>query len=148
MRAFPRILLIAAILTTGILSLGREPQWIIGMSQCNLGEPWRVQMNADIRKTAVEHPELTVVFKDAQNDTLKQRAHVEEFVSSKVNLLIISPKEAAPLTAPTAEAYRRGIPVIILDRRVLGNRLHCVHRCRQQKDRTRGRPLGGSKARQ
>ena len=22
----------------------------IGMSQCNLGEPWRVQMNADIKK--------------------------------------------------------------------------------------------------
>ena len=24
--------------------------YTIGMSQCNLGEPWRVQMNADIRK--------------------------------------------------------------------------------------------------
>jgi ribose transport system substrate-binding protein len=77
-------------------------------------------MNADIRKAAAEHPELAVVFKDAQNDTLKQRAHVEEFVNSKVNLLIISPKEAAPLSAPVAEAYRKGIPVIILDRRVLG----------------------------
>jgi len=25
---------------------------VIGMSQCNLGEPWRVQMNADIKKAA------------------------------------------------------------------------------------------------
>jgi len=25
-----------------------ENPWVIGMSQCNLGEPWRVQMNADI----------------------------------------------------------------------------------------------------
>ncbi len=24
-------------------------KWIVGMSQCNLGEPWRVQMNADIK---------------------------------------------------------------------------------------------------
>jgi ribose transport system substrate-binding protein len=104
----------------GIFSLARDQRIVIGMSQCNLGEPWRVQMNADIRKAAAEHPELTVIFKDAQNDTLKQRAHVEEFVSSKVKLLIISPKEAAPLTSPVAEAYRQGVPVIVLDRRVLG----------------------------
>lgn len=92
----------------------------IGMSQCNLGEPWRVQMNEDVRKAAAAHPELQVTFKDAQNDTLKQRAQIEEFLSSGVDLLIVSPKEAAPLTAPIAEAYRKGIPVIVLDRRVLG----------------------------
>jgi ribose transport system substrate-binding protein len=120
MKTPARFLLIAALLLVGVVSLAREQKWVVGMSQCNLGEPWRVQMNVDIRKTAAEHPELTIVFKDAQNDTLKQRAHVEEFVSSRVNLLIISPKEAAPLTAPVAEAYRKGIPVIILDRRVLG----------------------------
>ena len=76
--------------------------YTIGMSQCNLGEPWRVQMNEDIRAAAAQHPELKVVFNDAQNDTLKQRAQVEEFVSSKVDLLIISPKEAQPLTEPVA----------------------------------------------
>jgi ribose transport system substrate-binding protein len=104
----------------GIFSLAGEQKWVVGMSQCNLGEPWRVQMNADIRKAAAGHPELTVIFKDAQNDTLKQRAHVEEFVSSRISVLIISPKEAVPLTAPVAEAFRQGIPVIVLDRRVLG----------------------------
>jgi ribose transport system substrate-binding protein len=110
----------AAVFLLSLCSLGDTRKWVIGMSQCNLGEPWRVQMNADIRKAAAEHPELTVVFKDAQNDTLKQRAHVEEFVASKVDLMIISPKEAAPLTAPVAEAFRGGIPVVVLDRRVLG----------------------------
>ncbi len=113
------LMLVAAI--SGGFCLSGVPKYVIGMSQCNLGEPWRVQMNADIRKTAGEHSELTVVFKDAQNDTLKQRAHVEEFLNSGVNLLIISPKEAAPLTAPVAEAFRKKIPVIVLDRKVLGN---------------------------
>lgn len=95
-------------------------KWVIGMSQCNLGEPWRVQMNADIKTAASKHPELEVVFKDAQNDTLKQRAQIEEFVAAGVNLIIVSPKEAAPLTPPIAEAYKKGIPVIVLDRKVLG----------------------------
>jgi len=97
----------------------------IGMSQCNLGEPWRVEMNARIKAAAERHPELTVIFKDAQNDTLKQRAHVEEFVSSHVDLLIISPKEAQPLTEPVAKAMEAGIPVIVLDRRLTGNKYSC-----------------------
>ncbi len=97
----------------------------IGMSQCNLGEPWRVQMNADIRAAAAKHPDLKVIFKDAQNDTLKQRSQVEEFVSAKVDLLIISPKEAQPLTEPVARAFEAGIPVIVLDRAVLGDKFTC-----------------------
>ena len=99
--------------------------YTIGMSQCNLGEPWRVQMNEDIKNAVAKHAELKVVFKDAQNDTLKQRAHVEEFVSSKVDLLIISPKEAQPLTEPVAKAMEAGVPVIVLDRALLGDKFTC-----------------------
>jgi len=97
-----------------------EDPWVIGMSQCNLGEPWRVQMDADVRAVAENHPNLRVIFKDAQNNALTQRAQVEEFVEQGVDLIIISPKEAAPLTRPVAEAYQRGIPVIVLDREVQG----------------------------
>jgi ribose transport system substrate-binding protein len=106
-------------------SSAQSRTYTIGMSQCNLGEPWRVQMNADIRAAAAQHPELKVVFNDAQNDTLKQRAQVEEFVSSKVDLLIISPKEAQPLTEPVARAFEAGIPVIVLDRALLGDKFTC-----------------------
>lgn len=102
-----------------------SPQCVIGMSQCNLGEPWRVQMNADVKAAADKHPELKVIFKDAQNDTLQQRAQIEEFVSARVNLLIVSPKEAQPLTEPVAHAMEAGIPVIVLDRRLMGTNYTC-----------------------
>ncbi|MFZ5829892.1 MAG: substrate-binding domain-containing protein [Planctomycetota bacterium] len=100
-------------------------RYTIGMSQCNLGEPWRVQMNADIKAAADKYPELRVIFKDAQNDELKQRAHVEEFVSQGVDLIIISPKEAAPLTEPVGRAIDAGVPVIVLDRGILGDKYTC-----------------------
>jgi ribose transport system substrate-binding protein len=118
------IILTLAAVAVGTLAAAvprHGPKWIIGMSQCNLGEPWRVQMNADIRQAAEAHSQIEVVFKDAQNDTLKQRSQIEEFTSAGVDLLIVSPKEAAPLTPPIAEAFREGIPVIVLDRRVLGS---------------------------
>lgn len=101
------------------------PQWTIGMSQCNLGEPWRVQMNLDVKNVADEHPEIKVIFKDAQNDSLKQRSQIEEFINAGVDLIIVSPKEAAPLTPPVATAYESGIHVIVLDRRVIGDKYTC-----------------------
>src|SRR5687767_4198952 len=88
----------------------KKSRWTVGMSQCNLGEPWRVQMNSDIRTAAAKFPDIEVIFKDAQNDTLKQRAHIEEFVSAKVDLLLVSPNEAQPLTEPVAKAHAAGIP--------------------------------------
>ena len=111
--------------------IGKEPReetaykWTIGMSQCNLGEPWRVQMNLDIKNEAEKHSEIRVIYKDAQNDSLKQRAQIEEFISAGVDLIVVSPKEAAPLTQPVAVAYEKGIHVIVLDRRVLGDKYTC-----------------------
>ena len=109
------------LLGLGFGAQAADKKFTIGMSQCNLGEPWRVQMNTDVKNAAEKHPNLQVIFKDAQNDSLKQRSQIEEFVASKVDLIIVSPKEAAPLTPPVAEAYKKGIPVIVLDRRVLGS---------------------------
>ena len=103
----------------------KKKTWVIGMSQCNLGEPWRVQMNADIRQAAKKHSEIQVIFKDAQNNTATQQAQVREFISQGVDLIIISPKEARPLTKPVAEAIDAGIPVIVLDRKVEGDKYTC-----------------------
>lgn len=95
--------------------------FLIGMSQSNLGEPWRVAMNDQIAAAAEQYPELEVVFADAAQDNSKQIADVENFIVQQVDLLIISPNEAKPLTAVVKKAYDSGIPVIVLDRKVEGD---------------------------
>ena len=90
------------------------------MSQANKGEPWRQAMNDQIA-AAAEHPELEVVFADAAQNNAKQVADVENFLPQGIDLLIISPNEAAPLTDVVAEAYAQGVPVIVLDRKVNGD---------------------------
>jgi ribose transport system substrate-binding protein len=104
---------------------GGGRQWVIGMSQCNLGEPWRVQMNADVAAAAKQHPGIKVIYKDAQNQSTTQQAQVREFMDQGVNLIIISPREAKPLTEPVRRAYQSGIPVIVLDRKVEGEDYTC-----------------------
>ncbi|HYE84378.1 MAG TPA: substrate-binding domain-containing protein [Clostridia bacterium] len=98
-----------------------KKEFLIGMSQCNLGEPWRVAMNDQIAAAAAQYPEFKVVFSDAAQDNSKQVADVENFIQQKVDLLIISPNEAKPLTAVVKKAYDAGIPVIVLDRKVEGD---------------------------
>ncbi len=94
----------------------------IGFSQCNLGEPWRVQMNADLKAAAEKHKDrIRVFYKDAQNRTEVQQNQVREFIQQGVDLIIISPKESVPLTRPVAEAMAKGIPVIVLDRALAGD---------------------------
>lgn len=96
--------------------------YTIGMSQCNLGEPWRVQMNADIKEAAAKHPEINMVWRDAQNKATVQQDQVKELVNLGVDLIIISPKEALPLTKPVADAMDAKIPVIVLDRKINGDK--------------------------
>jgi ribose transport system substrate-binding protein len=99
-----------------------KTKFLIGMSQANKGEPWRQAMNDQIAAAAAKHPELQVVFADAAQNNAKQVADVENFISQGIDLLIISPNEAAPLTDVVAKAYDKGIPVIVLDRKVVGDK--------------------------
>lgn len=100
-------------------------KWTLGMSQCNLGEPWRVRMNQEVAEAAKKYPQLKIVYKDAQNDSQTQRNQVEEFITQKVDLLIVSPKETVPLTPPVQKVMEAKIPVIVLDRRVQGDAYTC-----------------------
>lgn len=97
-----------------------KKEYIIGISQCNLGEPWRVAMNDQIEKAAKNYPEFRLIFQDAAQDNSKQIADIQGFIQQKVDLIIASPNEAVPLTNVIKEAYDSGIPVILLDRKIDG----------------------------
>ncbi|HVO42739.1 MAG TPA: substrate-binding domain-containing protein [Aggregatilineales bacterium] len=98
-----------------------KSRYIIGMSQANRAEPWRELMDKNIADAAEEHPELAVVFTDARQDNAKQISDVRTFLTLKVDLLIISPNEATPLTDVIREAYQKCVPVIVLDRAANGD---------------------------
>lgn len=102
---------------------GREQRGthLIGFSQANLGEPWRVAMNAEVAARARDFPALEIVYADAQQDNAKQVADVESFLRQKIDLLIISPNEAKPLTPIVRRAFEAKIPVIVLDREIEGD---------------------------
>lgn len=100
---------------------GPGGKFTIGMSQANVAEPYRQRMDDDIRKAAAAVPQFTVNFADAAQDNSKQVEQVDTFLTQRIDLLIISPNEATPLTAPVKRAFDQGIPVLVLDRKVDGD---------------------------
>ena len=108
--------------TVTVSAAEKKDKYVIGMSQCNLGEPWRVAMNDQIAMAAEKHPEFEVIFADVAQDNSKQIADIENFVQMGVDLIITSPNEATPLTNAVSAAYDAGIPVILLDRKIDGDK--------------------------
>ena len=108
--------------TVTVSAAEKKDKYVIGMSQCNLGEPWRVAMNDQIAMAAEKHPEFEVIYADAAQDNSKQIADIENFVQMGVDLIITSPNEATPLTNAASAAYDAGIPVILLDRKIDGEK--------------------------
>ena len=108
--------------TVTVSAAEKKDKYVIGMSQCNLGEPWRVAMNDQIAMAAEKHPEFEVIFADAAQDNSKQIADIENFVQMGVDLIIASTNEATPLTNAVSAAYDAGIPVILLDRKIDGDK--------------------------
>ncbi|WP_052487908.1 substrate-binding domain-containing protein [Gordoniibacillus kamchatkensis] len=72
-------------------------------------------MNRDIQEEASKHSDVRVIFTDAAQNSEKQIHDVEKLMKQGIDLLIISPNEAKPLTPIVQEVYRK-IPVIVLDR--------------------------------
>lgn len=94
-----------------------KKQYIVGFSQCTMVNKWRQTMLDEMKRELAFHPEVKFVFRDANGNTQKQTEQIQELINEKIDLLIVSPQEAAPVTPIVETAYNKGIKVIIVDRR-------------------------------
>ncbi|MEU6736800.1 substrate-binding domain-containing protein [Streptomyces physcomitrii] len=94
-------------------------QFVIGYSQSNNAEPYRQQLNKQLKHFVARHENLKLLpITDARQDNATQVSQVQSFIQQKVDLLIVSPNEPAPLTPPVEQACKAGIDVLVLDRTV------------------------------
>lgn len=96
------------------------PRYVIGVSQCSDDE-WRRKMNTEMQHEAVLHPGVSLEIKTVVDDTEQQIHDIQEFIDRKVDLIVVSPNKAAPITPVVEKAYRAGIPVILVDRKILSD---------------------------
>lgn len=91
--------------------------YTIGFSQC-VEDMWRQITMIQMEAEATKYPDLRLIIKTASGDTQRQISQIQELIDAGVDLLIISPNETGPLTPIAVEAFHKGIPTIIWDRKI------------------------------
>lgn len=89
---------------------------LIGVSQCS-DDAWRRTMNDDILREASFYNDVDVVIKTAFDSNQKQIRDIEELIDLGVDVLIVAPNEAVPLTSVIEKAMSANIPVVLVDRK-------------------------------
>ena len=82
---------------------------MIGFSQANFNaEPYRQHVNDRSDRPAKNYPQFKLQIADGAGNVNTQVSQVENFLTQQVDLMLISPFEAAPLTPVVSRAYVQG----------------------------------------
>nr|WP_255066764.1 substrate-binding domain-containing protein [Lacihabitans sp. LS3-19] len=74
-------------------------------------------MNSEMKRELAFHPEFKLEIIESYSETEQQIEQVRAIAKEDIDLLIITPNEAKPLTAAIEEIYKSGVPVIFVDRK-------------------------------
>ena len=98
--------------------LGRRPRFRIGFSNADMNNLWRVALVHSVEYGAVKYRSLvrSLTVRHAEGCAERQARDIEELLARGVDGLIVSAHRAPAPTAAFAEASRRGVPVIMVDR--------------------------------
>ncbi|WP_232009303.1 substrate-binding domain-containing protein [Mucilaginibacter mallensis] len=94
-----------------------KSEYTIGFSQCVGSDLWRQTMLDEMKMELSLHPDAKFIYADANGNSNKQVEQVKQMLNKGIDLLIISPNEAQPLTDIVEQIYDKGIPVIVIDRK-------------------------------
>ncbi len=71
----------------------------------------------EMKRELTFHSNITFIYKDAGGSSEKQVKQIGELAKQHIDLLVVSPNEAKPLTPVIEQVYDSGIPVVVVDRR-------------------------------
>jgi hypothetical protein len=87
------VVLITFALMAGGCRRQESGSFVVGFSQMEHNNPWRLAQTASIKAEAANrHYELVVT--DAQGQTSRQVSQVEDLVARRVNLILLAPRES------------------------------------------------------
>ncbi|MCD8043126.1 MAG: substrate-binding domain-containing protein [Tannerellaceae bacterium] len=115
------IFLFLALLLLFVACNEKTPVYRIGISQCSDDE-WRTKMNNEILREAQFYEGVEVEIRSVKDDSRAQIQDIRYFIDAGVDLLIVSPNEAVPITPIVEEAFSRNIPVVVVDRMILSDK--------------------------
>ena len=99
-----------------------KPPWKFCMSQDTMDHPWRAYMVTSAEAQSKKYPKLVESFRytDAKGTNEKQIADVEDLLAGGCDIMLMSPREAQGLVPAVKAIKKAGIPLVVLDREIVG----------------------------
>jgi len=94
-----------------------EKKYRIGFAQCTGTENWKKATREGMQRELSFHPGTELLYRSANDNSDLQVKQIKELIGQNIDILLVSPNEAEPLTSIVEEAYNKGIPVVIIDRK-------------------------------
>ncbi|NWA85438.1 sugar ABC transporter substrate-binding protein [Pseudomonas poae] len=92
----------------------------IGVSMSAFDDTFLTYLREDMDKQAKSYPKgdgVQLQFEDARADVVKQLSQVENFISQKVDAIIVNPVDTASTKNIISAATKAGIPLVFVNRR-------------------------------
>ncbi len=102
------------------ISKDDEVKYVIGVSQANMREDWRLALMAELEKEMLRHKDIRIITADATTNVTKQKQDIDRLLDFGIDLLIVSPCDTKAMTDKIKEVYDGNIPVIVMDRAIEG----------------------------
>ncbi|WP_188649523.1 substrate-binding domain-containing protein [Yeosuana aromativorans] len=115
------IILISLILVFGCSNDSKNKKYTIGFSQTGFNDEWRKSMNEAMEIQTGFYPDVDLQILDSKDNIDEQIKDIEQLISEPVDILIVSPIKSKPITPVVEKAFKKGIPVLVVDRKIDGD---------------------------
>jgi len=112
-------LLLCALFAVTSCARKKSAAFVVGFSQMESDNPFRLAETKSLKDEAVKRG-IELVVTDAQGQTAKQVADVEDLIARRVSLILLAPRTYEGLTPALQAAKAAKIPVILVDRAAAG----------------------------
>lgn len=110
-----------AVLLFSLMSVSSLAQdKMIAFAQDTMANDFRKAQVYEVRDAALKHQGVKFTYSDAKGQTSLLIHQIEEFITDKADLIIIGTNDENAVVPVVAKAYKKGIPVIVLDRGITG----------------------------
>ncbi|MFA6143401.1 MAG: substrate-binding domain-containing protein [Sulfurimonas sp.] len=94
----------------------------VAFAQDTMGNDFRKAQVYEVRDAVAKHADLKFVTSDAKGQTSLLIHHISGFIDTKADVIIVGTNDEKAVIPIIAKAYESNIPVIILDRGILGDK--------------------------
>jgi len=113
-----KLLILVAILSNVLFASNVKT---IAFAQDTMANDFRKAQVFEVRDEIAKHKDLKFIYSDAKGQTSLLIRQIEKFIMMKVDLIILGTNDEKAVVPVVSKAYKKGIPIIVLDRGIKGS---------------------------